>query len=444
MAPRNRLLPLLVLLLGAGLIGWMLLGGPRDSPPAIAEATSERGASPGEDGSLAPTGSGETPGGDRAPGRSALRLVETGGEELRDDGSFEENALFGRVVDPEGEGVVGAEVAVTGERSEQLLAEGVTDDDGRFRFRGLTPFVPYRVFVTAEGFFPENESHQCGRDLALPLERAIAIEGRVLDAERSTPLAGVEVILDVTHVAEGELLEAHVAISAEDGAYQLPWGRVEGQQQLQARRPGHQSERIELQVHPERTRGYDIRLRIGYPLVLELYELETGTVLGGIEVEVDGRHRARADEAGRLDLSFLTSRRRQGGEHFSVSVTPDGWCQTRRWGKREEVERGGVLPIPLSRGARVHGRVTEAETGRSIAGARISLSGIAAAAPSPISVTSACHPRHGRSSPRARRSRREGERSGVERMASTRSMGSSPIRSRAASWRSTKPTERRR
>ncbi len=369
----NAILALAVLVLGAAVTALLLHGGGQDASSSVEAGGGDGIARPGPaDSDLrAPDAGG--PGASGEDGRAEV-LPEAGDPAGWAAGAFVADALYGRVVDPDGEPVVGASVhvvpaAVPWREVDEFLAEGETDEAGRFRFPGLDLHVVYRLYAGAEGFLPERAEGTCGRDEEIELDRAVTIGGRVLDAGTGEVLPDVVLAVDARFVAEGKVHDEYTTISDEEGRYRLSLVRPEGLQRLRARRPAHQEERVEFQIHPKRSEGYDIRLASGPVLVLELYELESGALLADTEVELDRRHLRRTDAAGRLHLGILPPLPGRG-DSVGISVGREGWCHTRTSIAFEEGRIPELMRIPLSPGARIRGTVKTAEE-EPVEGARL-------------------------------------------------------------------------
>ncbi|MEW6073999.1 MAG: carboxypeptidase-like regulatory domain-containing protein [Planctomycetota bacterium] len=379
MRARDSLLALTIAALAGAVLFLLLVLAPAELGPATVEAAAPArppaaDAPPmgGDAGGPANPGAGEA---EAAP-RAVARVEVPDGREPPDTGEFAADALYGRVADKAKNGIPGAAVHLLQERpgaatTWNLLELRTTDEDGRFRFTGREEFRRQRLLVTAEGFLPAWESRICGRDGTIELKPATRIAGRVLDAATSAPLAGVELRVEAAAVEEGEVLLARRVVSDEQGRYALEPVRTEGQQRITARRPLHKDEAVEVQIAPGRTEGYDLRLRAQPTLFLEFCDLATGTLLAGMEIEVDGLGPRATDAGGRIEVALLP-RSWRGGRGLSFSAAAPGWCRT----QATVALLGDALPplvrVPLSRGGVVRGRVS-LPGGGGIEGARVSL-----------------------------------------------------------------------
>lgn len=141
-----------------------------------------------------------------------------------------------RVVDPEGEPVLGARVTVGYSQIGMLQKVAETDDEGRARVGPVVP-GPYFVHADADGFLPPEPVEVevtpegfVGDEQVLVLIRPAKFEGLVVD-EDDRPVAGAEVWLDsevaftVGEEASRRQLFA-VAIGASEGSLGVTRGEV--------------------------------------------------------------------------------------------------------------------------------------------------------------------------------------------------------------------------
>ncbi len=141
-----------------------------------------------------------------------------------------------RVVDPEGEPVVGARVTVGYSQLGMLQKVAETDAEGRARVGPVVP-GPYFVHADADGFLPPEPVELevgpdgfAGKEQVLVLIRPAKLEGVVVD-EDDRPVAGAEVWLDsdvafsVGEEASRRQLFA-VAIGASEGSLGITRGEV--------------------------------------------------------------------------------------------------------------------------------------------------------------------------------------------------------------------------
>ncbi len=85
----------------------------------------------------------------------AIVLLNVGNYLLAED-ALPKGSLIGRIVDPEGKPVAGAKIHVNtwGDKAEVLLAEAVSDSEGRFRLGPMKPIYRHKfpILIDAEGF----------------------------------------------------------------------------------------------------------------------------------------------------------------------------------------------------------------------------------------------------------------------------------------------------
>ncbi len=123
-------------------------------------------------------------------------------------------------------------------RSETLVAEVVTDPNGRFRFIGLPPgwytlSVEKPVVLLATGeeqmaIASHSLQLNCNREINLQLrDDFVKIKGRIVDAQ-GRPIGGAKVIAELAgcnlEIADGSQVEAQRTVSCEttpDGSYEL-------------------------------------------------------------------------------------------------------------------------------------------------------------------------------------------------------------------------------
>jgi protocatechuate 3,4-dioxygenase beta subunit len=292
------------------------------------------------------------------------------------DEGFDARALYGTVFDEDLGPVAGARCVLwrSGERSYEdygpPLAECATNAEGRFRFPELDELTEYRLYVEVAGFLPVLESRRTGVDEEIALRAAAPIRGRVIDAASKAPLAGVRVsISGVLLDADGALQTEATSTTDDQGSYALDRACVDRVQRVAVLPPGGWRVVREFQVNPDKPDGYDVELQRGAPFALRLYDLDTNAPFAEQEVDLgngvivltDARGLARLDAPGAADLN-------EG--RIYVSANPEGMCRTTRM---VTVPPGGLaepLDLPILRGARVTGVVSDAE-GAPVEGATV-------------------------------------------------------------------------
>jgi len=366
---RNKGLATAVLITACGLgFLWRLsTSGERPGPASHVEAApGDSGGEPAKLTSGAPRGDGDA---DGSVDRSKLEVGLDAGLDLAaattEAGAFEADAVYGRILGPDGETVAGAAVLLFAgdhplERQAAPLAEAATDEGGRYRFHDLDLFLGYRLHIEADGFLPRQCQVSPGHDEETELARSIAIEGRVLDSQTGQPLAGVVVQIDIEHWSADGYQESVASLSDDDGTYRLPWARLEGMQRVRARRPGYGYAQREFQVDARRTAGYDLRLGEGRPVLLEIYDLDTGLVLVDTEFELDRGHRARTDGTGRIDLAQVLPAK-ASDRRVNLSIGGPEWCRTSIGFTLRDEGGPQLIRVPVTHGGTIRGRVVTAE-----------------------------------------------------------------------------------
>jgi len=385
--PRRRagLLAVGVLLAGGA---WLVLRG-TDGPDR--EAAGARGvALPTAEApaTLAGPGVAAVDGGEAPAARASVAHEEPPptGAEPADDAGFERDAVFGRIVDDAGRPFGGARVVVWGSRTAARLdraplAEASTDGEGRFRLRALPLFQELELFAQGPTLLPLGETVRTGTELRLRGEPAQSARGRVLEEGTGTPVAGARLWQSRRHISGARLEDDVVVESDAEGAYEMPWlqpGRVA---RLLVERPGYAPVPVEFQVVAERADGYDVVVPAsGREAIVEVWDVDLAAPIPDADVLVTPglRLRADADGLGRLqvDVARIAERTR------SVQASLAGWCDV-RIPLPEDLEAVPLrLRLPFTRGARVDGRVVDAD-GAPVAEARVRAIGSRSWTPAP-------------------------------------------------------------
>jgi hypothetical protein len=375
---RTRTGLLLVASVGViGLLAWIFGSagsttrsiGPLALPPSIDVAAGEVQAS-----EAAPHGARRS----GAPGeRSALAFGEVGlAEPQLDDGSFEADAVYGTVVDPDLVGVGGARCLlldpVVGRFEDVLpLAQSRSDAQGRFRFRHQSALQPYEVYVDHPDFVPAREGLLSGQHKRVSLARAQEISGRVLESD-GRPAALVRLSLSRAAFDGARFRKSVDVLSDAEGRYRLPCAPLGEIVRLRAYAPGRAPEAREFQVVEGVRDGYDLRLSSGKELVLELVDAESGAALGDVLVTLYDGLDLRTDSQGRIRLRIAESPADRRDPALALQVKCAGWCTTHV--QLEAIEGGAVrtVRVPLERGGRIRGQVVAAN-GTPVPGARVHL-----------------------------------------------------------------------
>ena len=299
--------------------------------------------------------------------------------------------IIGRPRAPE----VGADVRTS---PYDLLGQGATDDDGRFRIdasRTSTASL-YELYALAAGRGTSvswtalnADSEQPTADIRLQAEQVI--RGRLVDVS-GQPTAGVEVHIQFYSHGRGE-----------SDSIGLPWaGPLEGIQAwpkpvttdalgrfvlngigrgfvaLRVRDPRFACQRFDFQDN-ERDEGKEVTLALQPATIIEGRALaaDTGRPIASAVISVSASFgafggmfttKSRADDQGRFKISPYA------GDYFRMSVHPaDGQPYLVRqdefaWTKgavKKEIE------LKLPRGVLIQGKVSEEGTGRPVAGASV-------------------------------------------------------------------------
>ncbi len=287
---------------------------------------------------------------------------------------FDALAVYGTVEDAETTPVAGAKLALYPRRGDYdelgpPLDEVESNADGRFRFLGLEELEDYRVFVKAEGYLPVLTTRRTGVDKEITLRPAAPFGGRVTDAATGEPLEGVEISFNGTRQTDEGLDRTTLAVTDAEGRYAFDYARVEGMQKVRIKRPAHMMEEREFQVQEGRPEGYDIELGAGVPLVVYVYDAETGAPVADREVQIASNVKVQTDAGGQAEIVSPDRKKLKEGKVYFYA-TLDGWCTTTRTVALPERGSMETIELPLVRGATVTGRVKNAD-GDAVADARV-------------------------------------------------------------------------
>jgi hypothetical protein len=309
--------------------------------------------------------------------------------------------LEGRVVDPDGAPVAGAEVRLRGAAAEASLVpvadRFVSDASGAFRFAAPEGAV---LEARKEGFLPGRA--QVGRLTALngrvtialgtrhrPLGPAAPISGRV-DAQGSGPLAGALVVAAPERPFGGTDVPSAQVVTGVDGRFELPdldpgryriTARAEGRAPASARRisPGATDVVLELAAGG-RLRGCVRDASSGAPVApFTILVFERRSVLR----LVPQRSMSVIDPAGCWELDDLPP------GPATVVISAPGYAPSPEAAVDvPEPPATAVSDAALELGGRLTGVVRDDATGAPIAGARLAVEGALSGAASTFPVLS--------------------------------------------------------
>ncbi len=299
--------------------------------------------------------------------------IDLGDVELRHAVSVE-----GRVVDPEGRPVPGAEVMAT--RSAGFLGLSVfrgqltADEEGRFVLEGLDPTGEIYLLARAEGWIPGPPVKVAlppEGEVEVPVRRGRKLSGLVVDAASGEPVEGMEVDVavqrTVTVPGMGEAqswMPAGRTVTAADGSFRvddLEPGTVEVRISGKGYRPASVQVTVPEEQDPEPVMvkvkaGETVRGRVlgpdGIPAAGAAVTAESGPGVGtSVHTGTDGAFVLEGLEPGEIRV---------------VAVSEEGL-------RGEAVTRAGSgeeLVIRLERPGRIAGRVADSQ-GAPVAGAQV-------------------------------------------------------------------------
>lgn len=282
-------------------------------------------------------------------------------------------SLNGRVVDPAGKPVAGAQLLPAPETGIGMSMvhsmnggpRTMSDEDGRFVLDGLSP-GPLALWVTAEGYrmetvrglrIPETDEVP---PLEIVLTQGAAVEGRVLD-ERSRPVAGAFVNADPV---QGYSVESVLAQSGshtgEDGRYRVN-GLPPGRFRVRAQTPeGRLAEgTIEIAEGATGAHPLDLRLDTGFLVSGRVLD-DMGAPVAGASLQLSFSVQPRVfQKISGADGSFLFSNVPAGSWRLSASAA--GFAETDlpgeiRVGEEPAASVAGI-ELRLERGGTVTGQV---------------------------------------------------------------------------------------
>ncbi len=275
--------------------------------------------------------------------------------------------------------------------------KATSSGDGTFAFGSLGA-GRFDLAVEAAGFAPtkipqieivSGEAVDLGEIL---LDPGVSVEGRVVDG-RGAPVAGAEILLDARAVFSGWEVPDPVAVSSEDGRFEVPDRRPGERIDLVARKAGYgTASRGGIVVPPEQpvrlelpalgrisgrvldARERPARATVGAMVLFRMQSGAAGAMMGSREVEP-----VATDDEGRFEIAGVPP-----GEVVLFATDDDG---ERAQKEGLELAPGGALEgveLRFAGGARLVGRVLD-PAGRPARDALIDLEG---SAPAPVAGAS--------------------------------------------------------
>ncbi len=259
--------------------------------------------------------------------------------------------LSGRVLDGNGQPILGTTVEVGGEL--WMVDESGAFDAGLWR-------GPVDLIVRAPGMVPLRKRVTVGRspvDLELQLEAADGrLELRLVDGN-GRPIEGVEVMVQ----ADDDLSPTAIAWSDEGGALRLE-ALTKGKSTVRVEHPDFVPFEKSLRVD-DRGERIELVLDAGWELEVLVREAQSGRTLEGASVTVDGQT-VSSDEQGVALVRRLDSKRAK------LRVSKEGWGFAERMAARPAGEGRGELVVELVETGSIEGRLTD-DIGEPVAGAEI-------------------------------------------------------------------------
>ncbi|MCP3962921.1 MAG: carboxypeptidase regulatory-like domain-containing protein [bacterium] len=342
---------------------------------------------------------------DLAPGRYDLAVRATGfaparvpGVRVTEDGGRVDfgtvimvpgAAIEGRVTDPDGGDIAGADVAVNlGRRGFSVInqdsgkhGQAKTDSKGRFVIADLTPDQPVALVVTKEGFgsqYLADVRPPPEEPLAIVLQPAGRLAGKVVD-EGGDPVPGANVMVNQDHRAMTRATMAQ--------RRRPTWGRAEkdGRYEIADVEPGTMMVTVQAEGFQEQMRS-GIEVAAGAELELD-FVLEAGGIVEGTVTTADGKPvvQANVNISEQQEVYSASSMISAGGRtdvegRYRVAGAPLGRATItvshdsgQRLRKNVELQPGtNVVDLVLERGFEVSGQVVGPD-GTPAGGASVSI-----------------------------------------------------------------------
>lgn len=257
---------------------------------------------------------------------------------------FDRTALFGRVLDLDGEAIPDATVSAWPDepRDSWELADRVgqaqSDAEGRWRISGRTPFEPHRLLAEAEGFASMGARELAGRAVDIELHPSHRLHGSVLDRETGEALAEVELEM---RPFEATLTPWESTRSDAEGRYQFDSAPAAGAVNLRAWRGGEGTRNFTVETQSEGPTEFDVLLERGHGLRGRIFDGVSGIPIAGASVSDGYRDIAVSDESGEFLIGGV------GDSWVGLRVRAAGYARLRYSVSTNNWKPGEVVELPL-------------------------------------------------------------------------------------------------
>jgi len=271
--------------------------------------------------------------------------------------------IWGTVTDPRGDPIEAALVKLYREgpnwRESEPVSVSSSDAEGHYRVR--TPdgdTGPFALLGEAPGYYsPSIEGLRPDREeVDLRLGWLVDLAGRVRDAETGAPIPDARVLWHIDRETRTEV----------NGDFRAPQVRAGIPLSFFVRKAGYVEASTVIELNDSEDGTFDFELQRGVPLVVEVFDRETGEPVANAELITDRyvAPLAVTDDRGRCELLVAD------GIELRLEVEAEGYAQF-SWNYRfEEIDDGLASRIPLARAGAIEGVVTD-EQGLPVAGAYV-------------------------------------------------------------------------
>ena len=258
----------------------------------------------------------------------------------------------------------------------------VTGDDGAYKFENVNP-GSYTLIFTAQNYTTTTRvvDVRPGQPAIVNVElipaKAVYITGVVYDGETNRPLGGAKVLVKETGAE---------AITQDDGSYKIE-NVISGSYTLIFTAPGYQSFSASVAVEDKPVvkdaylaKGEEVQkaeVKTGSILGI-VTDKEKGTPISGVSVVLkETGQTLTTDRSG----SFRFDNLKAGA--YTLSFDAEGYLDYSEIVNLAEGQtftmRVALTPVPQKKGANLLGKVSDAESGKGIAGAVVSVEGVTSA-----------------------------------------------------------------